>query len=744
MSADLLGPLIIGPSISVDDWVPERPPKKPHLRAAFPLHDRMPSPDLPPPSPPPMGDEEVFASDEPLPPPPPDLHQGVCNSAIQEKLNSKVLSECVAEPQKPQDLNGDMSILHDSRVQVEQTNVTSKQPESPTSLQKPFDKIIMNQTHTDNDKMSLKFCEHNDNKNSESVKQGDLCKSNHRYFGCCSLSPKQIECCNTTNSFTDIGSSGQKYTVSSPTSQRSPDGLHHKQKYSDNCFKYPRHSDNYQRHLEHTSSLPRYMDSRILSSAFQRHCENNMIEGNLESPSSPNRNLDHSTSQTIFGIVQKNTESGSHSPKYCCDATSRSSDSCSSVNRYCNSNDRHYENKTTINSHSDNYIIGNKGEYHTSKIQNFMGNGSNRNYNEKISPSQKFHTHKQYECEKLSQQQAEHNNKLHSSSYRHSDSFSIKNVECCCSNQENSDLKRYSCVDTSVEPKYMNSTSLKQANQELFTQKHIGNHLGYKHSDSKLGNQKNIYPSAAKQSDNGGLEQKNFQTSISLYRLGSDYNSNQKSQEKVVNHSSDIKQTPQGHSERQCHEHTRFIEHKYYNPSQKCGVNNQHKSQLDSNIYQRGNECYSVQKDSDSNIKSIKYSNKTLVPFSQQNSSTSGISVYRNTSHLYTRPQPLKAFDGNTIDTNSQSSKSLEGWSSMRYPTQKLVVNGKLATPLQNGSDFDRNGVRSGSMSMPARARLQRLPLVVPSTVNQCQTINPDQQTLSYPEHQQGPQTQQR
>lgn len=32
LSTDLLGPVIVGPAISIDDWVPERPPKKPYLR----------------------------------------------------------------------------------------------------------------------------------------------------------------------------------------------------------------------------------------------------------------------------------------------------------------------------------------------------------------------------------------------------------------------------------------------------------------------------------------------------------------------------------------------------------------------------------------------------------------------------------------------------------------------------------------------------------------------------------------
>ncbi|XP_024944038.1 serine/arginine repetitive matrix protein 2 isoform X2 [Cephus cinctus] len=71
LSTDLLGPVIVGPAISIDDWVPERPPKKPHLRNVF--NDRVPSPDLPPPSPPTVTENEVLNCDDPLPPPPPEL-----------------------------------------------------------------------------------------------------------------------------------------------------------------------------------------------------------------------------------------------------------------------------------------------------------------------------------------------------------------------------------------------------------------------------------------------------------------------------------------------------------------------------------------------------------------------------------------------------------------------------------------------------------------------------------------------
>lgn len=59
--------MVIGQIISLDDWVPERPPKNPMLR--------IPSPDLPPPPPTNHVDDcnDMHIPDEPLPPPPPEL-----------------------------------------------------------------------------------------------------------------------------------------------------------------------------------------------------------------------------------------------------------------------------------------------------------------------------------------------------------------------------------------------------------------------------------------------------------------------------------------------------------------------------------------------------------------------------------------------------------------------------------------------------------------------------------------------
>lgn len=86
LSTDLLGPVIVGPAISIDDWVPERPPKKAHLRNAY--NERMPSPDLPPPSPPTITESEVHDCDDPLPPPPPELSDDSFTEGQRKSNNS--------------------------------------------------------------------------------------------------------------------------------------------------------------------------------------------------------------------------------------------------------------------------------------------------------------------------------------------------------------------------------------------------------------------------------------------------------------------------------------------------------------------------------------------------------------------------------------------------------------------------------------------------------------------------------
>lgn len=82
-SNDLLGPVVMGPIISLDEWIPERPPKNPMLR--------VPSPDLPPPPSPlstnPVEIQEI--QDDPLPPPPLELLRHMRQtSETENKLNT--------------------------------------------------------------------------------------------------------------------------------------------------------------------------------------------------------------------------------------------------------------------------------------------------------------------------------------------------------------------------------------------------------------------------------------------------------------------------------------------------------------------------------------------------------------------------------------------------------------------------------------------------------------------------------
>ncbi|KAF7265264.1 hypothetical protein GWI33_021258 [Rhynchophorus ferrugineus] len=104
LSTDLLGPVIVGPSISIDDYVPEkppeRPPKNPNLRNAFPdlfQDQRVPSPDLPPPSPPTVLEHEVFDNDTPLPPPPPE-----CESDWHQQFSDRLKENATSGHQIPQ------------------------------------------------------------------------------------------------------------------------------------------------------------------------------------------------------------------------------------------------------------------------------------------------------------------------------------------------------------------------------------------------------------------------------------------------------------------------------------------------------------------------------------------------------------------------------------------------------------------------------------------------------------------
>lgn len=80
-SNKLVGPVIMGPIISLDEWIPERPPKNPLLR--------VPSPDLPPPPSPLSNNNNHENQDDPLPPPPPEILRNSVMRPIASETESK-------------------------------------------------------------------------------------------------------------------------------------------------------------------------------------------------------------------------------------------------------------------------------------------------------------------------------------------------------------------------------------------------------------------------------------------------------------------------------------------------------------------------------------------------------------------------------------------------------------------------------------------------------------------------------
>lgn len=145
LSKDLLGPMVVGPIISLDDWVPERPPKNPSLR--------IPSPELPPPPPntTEIIDTTLLDLDEPLPPPPVELlrhmrqlsepdnkfntanrRNSFAGSSTRKSLNRASLENLMPPilPKKPIDKRASMAVAPTGL--------------SPTKSSMPIHKVILN------------------------------------------------------------------------------------------------------------------------------------------------------------------------------------------------------------------------------------------------------------------------------------------------------------------------------------------------------------------------------------------------------------------------------------------------------------------------------------------------------------------------------------------------------------------------------------------------------------------------
>ncbi|GLH10479.1 protein Shroom, partial [Gryllus bimaculatus] len=341
LSTDLLGPVIMGPSISVDDWVPERPPKKPHLRTAFPppVPDRMASPDLPPPSPPPVLEDEVFATDEPLPPPPPDLRPSDWPFA------SELSPE---KSQKPSESSSDVPRFSEKESSVKQTDYTNLSPRSSESTQKS--QVECSQRHER--EVCMPIARHQESscqmprqaENPPSPQRSQTLSSSfqkHNEAGSvCHNHPDNSPCSRqqdlelpnaplhhrqdsiSHNKYPDIPSKEQKHidscSISSKHSDtRSPEMSAFVQKYSQNSQRYSENNHHVQRHPETEFSNHRYLENgstahpRILETghAVHRHLETGatMQRHNEVMQRHSENNVNHRHSESNHG-AQRHSE----------------------------------------------------------------------------------------------------------------------------------------------------------------------------------------------------------------------------------------------------------------------------------------------------------------------------------------------------------------------------------------------------------------------------------------------------
>ncbi|XP_049785959.1 uncharacterized protein LOC126188401 [Schistocerca cancellata] len=722
LSTDLLGPLIMGPSISVDDWVPERPPKKPHLRSAFPrpVQDRLPSPDLPPPSPPPMVEDEVFACDDPLPPPPADL--------------PPVEGSPLPSSSRPQDqAPGDsVSEYHEPSAENEQVRI----PERPSKAQISSSGKMCNDKQVEGGHVHLtcsSSCQrhHTDNSSahvisaeaynsSEHLKQGDGAVNNRN---CTSFAVSQKHSENNTGNHTYLqnGHSSEKYH--GHFSQRLSDNYNFRSRFHDS-YRSQRYSEHPQRQQGSTSSLPRYAESHWAS---QRHSETNLPQKCSDMSPTSHRNIENDfQNYRNSDIIHRYSEMGYIPHRY-------NGDGNTTLPR--NHEYRYFSSKNPgtamqDNMYSESHVQRPLHNRYTSQRSNDRCHKHGTLPNHEFPASSEHTVHKAAEiCDRISAENTMINHKV--------DNSANVNTECNCSVQKLNDcaVNQRKVVNLNSSHEKPDDSGLLKINSRLSPRKLDQETVHHKHlRSSSTGNksvegdsllQKVSNSRLLKSSENLSSQQKTSHSSLSLHSSGGDTVcpiSRMQENNMVHQHQSDTNKQMQGHFEREYHEHNnpRNAETKHLTSSRSFdnGFQQRHRQDV-TNMPQKSFDSSDLtQRFSEGSTQHHKYpTTKNVVPFSQH-SSTSSTPIYRNSSRMYTRPQPLKPFEitcQSELERTSSSSGQItntDGRSSARCSTQKLVVNGKLAAPLH--SDRLESERISGTVSMPAKARLQRLPLTLP------------------------------
>lgn len=304
--------------------MPERPPKKPHLRAAFPppVPERLPSPDLPPPSPPTVLEDEVFASDEPLPPPPPELHSPdkVISSEFHGERTSllqKQLSQNISSVQRHQDTTiqrhlksssgrspeNDGAIHSESVAQRHVENSASSPQRSPGStIQQCPESMPSPQSPSETNVPRISVaCNAPSMRHVEDSVQRD-----------CSASVQQKY--HKNRSSPDSNHSTHRQTDNAMSSQRYPERGFSLSRHSEDCVVPQKHLDSIstsQRHIEHSSAAQRHREC----AAIQKHVVN---ISPVHRPVCNERNQQNGLSQRHMedgSSSQKQAENGSVTPR---------------------------------------------------------------------------------------------------------------------------------------------------------------------------------------------------------------------------------------------------------------------------------------------------------------------------------------------------------------------------------------------------------------------------------------------
>ncbi|XP_067012486.2 protein Shroom isoform X2 [Anabrus simplex] len=756
LSSDLLGPLIVGPSISVDDWVPERPPKKPHLRAAFapPVPDRLPSPDLPPPSPPPMLEDEVFATDEPLPPPPPELHSSDWSVALEKTSNLESNCERYLDRlAEYTNLPSRSSEAPMSPPRHSESNPSSSQKLSLLRSQEPTSSLVAPLSPT---------------RTSSSSSQPDVIPSVHRHSEYDSFNSSSIHIAlqkhEAGTNLPEICSVEQKSVESAL--QKHPENRNAESSSSQRYSQYTEQT----RHTETGFTVQRYIENgattghqRLLESghAVHRHLETSVQQKQQENPNAVHRHLEtsvqqkqqenpHTVHRHVETSVQQKQQENPHAVHRHLETSvqQKQQENPHAVHRHLETSvqqkqqenphtvHRHLETSTPQKQQENPHTIHRHLETSVQQKQQENPHTVHRHLETSVQQKQQENPHTVHRHLETSVQQKQQENPH--TVYRHLETL-VQQKQ-----QENPHAVTQN-LETLVQQKQQENPHAVHRNLETpVQQKQQENHLALlRHATSETNHLPQKYMESCSWPTVQTLHENEMVPSHLTYLQQAETNSSCRRLSQVhkrEDSESNLQSTDSSsarHSEKDCSSRSRGLESSSAEPrsspqqngteniSENGIVTSRHVDALHQRYLEGGTlsrRHLESNRSLDGSTSLYRYQDNIQSQKHYNPLSTSG---YRNTGSMFSRPSGMRSTEN--LHQKTDGSRAGDHWSNLKYSTQKLVVNGKLAAPLsertvQNGgftesvrmSDLNRLSKREFS-SMPARARLQRLPLAVPN-----------------------------